>query len=279
MRKFLLVFILFFATTSVFAQNSDFDTNRVHLKLSEQSGFILKDDGLTFLIGNSLIDTTKGSTRWNKIKQTDTIGKFFKLEINDNYLICLPYSLDHFSPLFIFVEITSQGEIVKYEIFNLGNYSKWNYYYKSFSKYKGLFSIEAAGGYNVGGYEYTDLYMFKELVPQDSINKIRIFEWEISYRYNFKYKIENIKYYQIYQYILALDSVTQKYTITFFYHLRRGHYHSVNGKKKSHFTISPFKKRVLIKYFYTNGNLFTKDNYKIKKLKKHMKVGFGKRIL
>lgn len=278
MRKFLLIFILFFATTSVFAQNSDFDTNRVHLKLSEQSGFILKDDGLTFLIGNSLIDTTNKSKEWDEIKLSDTIGKYIKMGNSDNFLICLPFSLDFFNPLFIFVEITSQGEIVKSEIFNLGNYSKWDTYYRSFIQVKDLFQIYAQGGYNGGGFIYSDLYMFQELVPQDSINKIRTYEWEISYKYNYKYKNRNFKFYGANSSI-GYDYGSNTYTITFLYDLHKGLYHYKKGTKKSHLTFSPFKKRVDIKYFYTNGNLFTKDNYKIKKLKKHMKVGFGKRIL
>ena len=114
-------FLLFFLTWSIiFAQNLNSDSISHNLKLDGEMGYITKEMGFPFLFLNGLIDTTKQSNEWNKIIPKDTIGKFFRMDSSDHYLVCLPKSLDFFRPLYLFFEIDSTGKIIKKVTFNLG---------------------------------------------------------------------------------------------------------------------------------------------------------------
>jgi len=172
-----LLLLLFFICLHVetFAQNINVDTLKNQLNFNNDNGFITKEEGLAFLIANSLIDTNKNK-RWNEISKSDTIGRYFRIENSDNYLICLPYSLDFFKPKFLIIKISFNGKLLKSEKYDFGNAHKWNSYYKDFFKYGNFFGIVAQGGHGCGKYHYSNLYLFKELLPQDSISFIRLVE-------------------------------------------------------------------------------------------------------
>lgn len=131
-NKILLYFLLvvFFFISSdlkIFAQINK-DTLKNQLNFSGEYGFITKEEGLSFLIANSLIDTTN-IKEWRPIKDNDTIGKYYRIENSDNYLMCLPYSVDFFKPKYLIIKISSDGQLQKSEKYDFGNIPDWNNYY------------------------------------------------------------------------------------------------------------------------------------------------------
>lgn len=63
----------------------------VPLKLTADSGYLLKKDILLFLEANELADTL--NTWWKQWKPTDTLGKYYKTD-DDSYLACVLVSDD-----------------------------------------------------------------------------------------------------------------------------------------------------------------------------------------
>ena len=59
----------------------------VVLKLSADSGFVSKSQVLPFLIANGLTDTL--NDWWKKWAPADTMGKYYKMEGGDKYLLCV----------------------------------------------------------------------------------------------------------------------------------------------------------------------------------------------
>lgn len=259
-----LLFVLFFISSDlkIFAQNINKDASKNQLNFSSEYGFITKEEGLTFLIANSLIDTAN-LKEWNKIRITDTIGKYYRIENSDNYLICLPYSLDFFKPKYLIIKISSDGQLLKNEKYDFGNIHHWDSYYKDFFKEGVFWGIIAQGGYI--NHTYGNLYLFEELLSQDSLSSIPLFEDMIFYK-NIKFShkkriknctcnfyISNGELIVTYKFFIGKVKETKDKNIIF----------SFRCFPKNKFTI---------KYVYKNKKWITKDTKHLDKIEKFMKI-------
>lgn len=256
------VFVYICLNKGIFAQNSN--TLSTQLIFTNDNGFITKNLGMNFLLANSLIDTTKNKDEWNQINQNDTIGRYYRINNSDNYMLCLPHSLHYSKQKFLIIKINAHGELIKKEKYDFGNASKWNNYYKDFSKYGDFFWFTAQGGYGAGQYHYTNLYLFKELVQQDSINFIRLEEQKIMYKNNYSSK-KIIKVYW------GTFEIKQEKLIIH-YGLYRGKIKFINDESVI-FKFRRFaKKKFTIKYMYENKKWITDDTIHLKIINQFMEV-------
>lgn len=258
-----LVLFLICINKGIFAQNNT-DSKNAKFICTNDYGFISKEKGFAFLLANSLIDTTKKMKKWNQINQNDTIGRYYRINNSENYLMCLPRSLDSFKQTFLIIMINAQGKMVKNEKYDFGNAHEWNTYYKDFSKHGNFFEIIAQGGYGCGQYHYMNLYLFKELVPQDSIKYSRIEEQKIMYK-NKNSSKEIIKVYW------ASFEIKQN-KLNLHYSLYRGRL-KFNNDESVIFKFRRFaKNKFTIKYIYENEKWITDDTIHLKKLDQFMEV-------
>ena len=246
---FLFSFFLFSCTNSeafVFT-----DTTQNKLILTNDSGFVTKKEGLAFLLANSLTDTSEYKTSWDLCSQSDTIGKYYRMGNSDNYIMCLANYGDtiygHIQP--IIIKIGSNGELVKSEKFYHRLCGRVNEY-SNFSKYGDIFSIELCC--RGPGFCSSDLYLFKDVTPFDSITPIPFMCWfadgEIDDFSSFTSKME-----------IKNDE------LSFHYVLESGKYKYNKKKGKSDFKVH-YRKEFTIKYFYENGKWITNDSDNLKEL-------------
>jgi len=252
------------------------DTLQNKLILTNDSGFVTKKEGLAFLLANSLTDTLpwsdtiyydspitlfdgtthtywidNGDDGWYLFKQTDTIGKYYRIENSNNYMMCLiDYGSKYDFETHLVIEITSDGKLVKSERFFHGNYPCcWGNNYDGFSKYGDFFGIEICG--TGSGYCASYLHLFKEVTPQDSINSIRLNCWayidsdddEASYA-SITSNMEIKKDELLLHYVLIYGTLDENY-----------------GWGKIHSS-----EKFAIRYFYKNGKWDTEDKDKLKVL-------------
>jgi len=265
-NKILLYFLLvvFFFISSdlkIFAQINK-DTLKNQLNFSGEYGFITKEEGLSFLIANSLIDTTN-IKEWRPIKDNDTIGKYYRIENSDNYLMCLPYSVDFFKPKYLIIKISSDGQLQKSEKYDFGNIPDWNNYYKGFFKKDIFFVIVAQRGGIV--HSYGNLYLFEEFTSQDSVLCIPVFE-DIIFHKNIKYSHkEVIKSYRAEFYISNKELI---FTYKFFKgKVKKG------KDKETIFSFPRFsRKKFTVKYIYKNKKWISDDPKHLDKIEKFMMI-------
>ena len=186
--------------------------------------------------------------------QTDTIGKYYKINNSDNYIMCLSDYGYEFGDKII-IEITSNGDLVKSERFSVGvNTCCWYNEYEGFSKYGDFFGIKVCG--TGSGHCSSRLYLFKEVTPQDSINDdIPLNCWS-----NSDSGDDSTPY----------DSYTssmeiKKDELVILYVLESGTYTRNEKTKKLDFKIDSSEK-FAIRYFYKNGKWDTEDKDKLEKL-------------
>lgn len=140
------------------------------LTLSQDSGFILKKDGLRFLLSVAITDTS--NSYWTSVKDNDTIAKFYKVKQTGNFLVCtIDLTKKYFFETHLLLEIKADGTILKNERFLHSNYPCcWDNCYEGFNKSGGFFCIKTCG--TGSGYCGTHIYLFKEIKPQDKQNSI-----------------------------------------------------------------------------------------------------------
>ena len=136
------------------------------LNLSSDSGFITKKIGHKFLVEASLSDTSKN---WDLLKSSDTIGKYYKVGSTGNYFACLiDYSDKYAFETHLLLELSPNGNLLKSERYIHGNYPCcWDNYYSGFGKMGNYFYIETCA--TGSGFCASELYLFKNIKPQDSI--------------------------------------------------------------------------------------------------------------
>ncbi len=146
------------------------DTIKCDLKFNQDSGYILKSEGLKFLLSSRTTDTANSS--WHLFKDNDTIGKYYKVVNAQSCFLCLiDYGGKYSFETHIVFEINNKNLIVKSERFFHGNYSCcWENSYDGFMKYGDYFAIKTCG--TGSGFCSSYLYVFKELFAQDSMNGI-----------------------------------------------------------------------------------------------------------
>jgi len=267
--SFTFFFIFFLTKSIIFSQNLTSESISPNLKLQGEMGYITKEMGFPFLFLNELIDTTEQSNEWNKIIPKDTIGKFFRMDSSDHYLVCLPKSLDFFRPLYLFFEIDSTGKIIKKVTFNLGK-SKWKNYYKNFEKFQDIFVCSIHHAF-FDYYSIDDVY-FKQLAPLDSLAKIRVCEWK-TYQTLFRNpNKDNTKEYLVYKSILDKKNGLPYISLTCYYYLQRGYYIGKTKNREPEFKLYPFKRKIKVRYILQDNKVETIDQKKLKKVKRFMKV-------
>ncbi len=208
-QLFILSFVvLFFAcnsrqqSASINIQNDKFRNSK--LILSHDSGFVIKKNGLSFLLANALTDTT--DSFWNQLKDSDTIGKYYKVRETNNYFYCtIDLTRKYTFETHLLIEINTIGDILKSERFFHGNYlCCWDNYYEGFKKYGDYFGIETCG--TGSGYCASYLYLFKNILPQEKQNSIPQSYWSslgaggLSQRFSSEMKFKKDKlvlYYKI----------------------------------------------------------------------------------
>lgn len=155
--------------------NKTEDSSKIKLLLD--SGFINKKVGLPFLLSNNLTDTTE--SYWNQVNDFDTIAKYYKITETGHYYYC-SIDLSGKDPFEtnLLIELTSDGEIIKSETFLHGNYPCcWGNYYDGFNKYGEFYGIDICG--TGSGYCATYLFLFKNLIAQDSQKLIPVKYWSL----------------------------------------------------------------------------------------------------
>ena len=253
---YILLLVFFFACTNKGKETIDSNTDTTtKLILTGDSGFITKDIGLEFLLSNSLTDTIPNSSAWYLFKQNDTIGKYYRME-NNNYIMCLidyGSQKEYWFETHIVMEIGAKGELVKSERFFHGNYPCcWNNAYEGFSKYGNFFGIQICG--TGSGFCSSDLYLFKEITPQDSISSIP---------FSCYVMIDDVI--ATFHTFYTLSVELKKDVLIINYILKEGTEQS--NKKKGNNT---YKVQIIdefeIRYFYENEQWHTKENDKLEKL-------------
>lgn len=146
------------------------------LDLSKDSGFVTKKIGLPFLIAHQLTDTI--GTYWKDyIKDSDTIGKYYKIQETGHFYYCtIDRQPDDFETHLI-LELNQDGKLLQSERFFHGHYHCcWENRYEGFQKYGDYLGIKTCS--TGSGFCATHLYLFKNLVPQDSLESVLIDYWE-----------------------------------------------------------------------------------------------------
>jgi hypothetical protein len=147
----------------------------VGLTLIEDSGYILKKNGLRFLVSVGIANTA--NSFWSNVKSNDTIGKYYYVKRSNSFYICL-IDLSSFYPFVthLLLEVDTMGKILKQESFLHGNNPCcWDNDFEGFNKYGDYFGLKTCG--SGSGYCSSYLYLFKEIIPQDKQLQIPISYW------------------------------------------------------------------------------------------------------
>ena len=139
-------------------------------KMEKDSGYIIKKDGLPFLLASKLMDTIGYS--WENPKENDTIAKYYKVKQTGNYIICfIDFVVKDNNPKVILIELKQDGTILKTERFGQGFYACcWDDLFEGFVKYGDYFCLKICG--EGTGYCSSNIYLFKNIIPEDSLNDI-----------------------------------------------------------------------------------------------------------
>jgi len=142
------------------------------LIFSQDSGFILKKDGLPFLLSVTLTDTSGSQWTWSQVKDNDTIGKYYQVKQTGNFFVCtIELTKKYAFVSHLLLEIKSDGTILKNERFIHGNYPCcWDNFYEGFKKRGEYFYFKTCG--TGSGYCGSRIYLFKNIISQDKQNAI-----------------------------------------------------------------------------------------------------------
>lgn len=138
---------------------------RFSLRLSGDSGFIYKKDGISALLSAFIFDTT--DAYMTSIRQDDTIANYFKIKATGNFLV----SFTFLNGGYFLLEIKSDGTVIKNQL-----YGHWNHpcggnkFYKGVQKFDNYFYIQT--NRTGSGYCSDNMYLFKNIESQDNQNSI-----------------------------------------------------------------------------------------------------------
>jgi hypothetical protein len=135
------------------------------LPLLQDSGFVLKKDGLPFLLSNRLTDTTDAS--WNHLNDNDTIAKYYRINQTGHFYYCtVDLSKKYTYETHLLLELTPDAKIIKSARYFHSHYSCcWGSYCDGFNRYGDFFGIKTCA--TGSGFCASNLYLFKTLVQQD----------------------------------------------------------------------------------------------------------------
>ncbi|MCL2132458.1 MAG: hypothetical protein FWH36_08455 [Lentimicrobiaceae bacterium] len=153
---------------------------------AQDSGFLQKKEALQILSMADVIDSTNIDHE-KYIKENDTIAKYYKRTDNGNYLFSIKYDVNETYHSHILIECSSKGKVLKKEIYYHGTEYCFSNYYSNFYKLGDFFALKICSN---GSQTYnTDLYLFKEITSQDSLNMIPVDSWIVD-----DWDIKDIKY-------------------------------------------------------------------------------------
>jgi len=134
------------------------------LKLTDDSGYIIKKDAYRALIKAEVCDST--FFHWEYYKDHDTIGKYFKIRSNGNFMVCL-----YFNDGYQLFEVKPNGSIIKNELYGIAMYGccidNIDDAFRKYGDYFYLKTCNTGSGYCAGYF-----YLFKNLRPQNYENEI-----------------------------------------------------------------------------------------------------------
>ncbi len=171
--QFIFGLLITFSCAST-VKNKVESTDLVYISINSEEGYLLKNEAIDLL---EKIEMSKKSDKgWNFIKESDTIGRFFKSNETENLLFCIMDSQDTFDfETYVLIELKKTNKnnfkLIAKERYFQGNYSCcWNNYYGGFNKFQNYFTFDCCGtGSSFCG---THTYYFKNVVPQDSLISI-----------------------------------------------------------------------------------------------------------
>jgi len=263
----LSILFLIAINNETFAQNINADTKLI---FTRDSGFVTMKEGMAFLLANSLIDTAEkviinltdtigyykrvNSSISVKIPaNNDTIGKYYRMENGEYYIVCLVYySSSYDKHIHSIIEVSAQGELIKSEKFYLGKFPNEIKPYDNFYRYGYFFALTNVNRHFYSQHSYGNdagIYLFKEVLPRDSITYIPLFN---SYDGTGKSRV------------YSASMKIQENKLTLHYRLNKGEWMWIETKGRYSFTISQ-RKKLTIKYHYQNGK-WTANKCKIKRL-------------
>lgn len=133
------------------------------------SGFVTFKQGKEYLLELKKNDTIDVSIE--SINENDTLGKFYKKENSANYILFLKDLLNETSPCQFILEVDAKGEIIKSERYTNGFYlCCWDSNFDGFGKINDYFYLKSCG--TGSAFCATQLYVFKDVIPQDEMNPI-----------------------------------------------------------------------------------------------------------
>ena len=172
MKRILILIIIFFPLT-VFSQ----DERELFKRITAQdSGYLQKRDALQILSMADILDSTNiEHEQW--IEESDTIAKYYKRTDNENYLFAIKYDINELYHSHILIECSPKGKVLKKEVYYHGTRYAFRNDYCNFYRLGDFFALEVSSN----GFPSADvsLYLFKEVTPQDSLNRIPIWSWDI----------------------------------------------------------------------------------------------------
>lgn len=159
------------------ASQPNFIHPRAHLlPILHDSGFVLKKDGLPFLLSNRLSDTTDAS--WNHLNDNDTIAKYYRIKQTGHFYYCtVDLSNKYTYETHLLLELTPDAEIIKSARYFHSHYSCcWGNYFDGFNRYGDFFGIKTCA--TGSGFCASNLYLFETLAQQDEQSPIPLGYWE-----------------------------------------------------------------------------------------------------
>jgi hypothetical protein len=163
-----------FCIALIFFSNASSKTIELHL--NENDGYLMKNEVLDILDNLNLSNKKNFNANW--IKDSDTLGRYFKSTETGNYIFCLyDTNKDYDFETHVLVELKPLKEnrfkILAKERYFHGNYPCcWNNYYDGFTFENGYFRINTCGtGSGLCG---KHAYYFKHVIPQEKLNSITI---------------------------------------------------------------------------------------------------------
>jgi len=164
---FLSFFTIIFISNQSFRKNSNISETNI---FDNDSGYVSIKSG-----ENLLLELNKNDTidfEYKQLKQSDTIGKYYRKLNSTNYILYLnDITNKRLSPSQFIIEVDSKGKIIKSERYVNGFYlCCWNNKFDGFAKINDYFYIKSCG--TGSAFCSSELYFFKEITPQDNLNPI-----------------------------------------------------------------------------------------------------------
>ena len=174
---FLLFITLFFSPFSKAQTTLDMQiADKALLKkiTAQDSGYLQKEEALSILSVANVVASEEYKENEKYIEENDTIAKYYK-KTNGNYIILIRNHLSHWFMSNVLIEFSSQGKILKKEIYPYSCCGE-STPCSDFNKFDDFFCLKVCSCLN-GGIGDNSLFLFKEIAPEDALNRIPLYFW------------------------------------------------------------------------------------------------------